>query len=306
MNRTFLYFIVALLLLTEIVSAQQNHFKIYPDTLNKKRLKTMIIAESATYAVSMIGFYNLWYKDYPQTNFHFINDNNHWRSMDKMGHIFSTYNLGRLGYASLRWTGLSENKSIWYGGLIGFTYLTVIEILDGFSKEWGASTGDLIANTIGSSLFISQQLVWKEQRIVLKYSNHPTSFSDYRPDLLGENFVQSLIKDYNGSTFWLSANIHSFLPNNSLFPKWLNIAFGYGADGMTGAYRNSTEYNGETLPTFKRITQFYIALDIDLTKIPTRSKFMHILFNALSFIKIPLPTFEFNSGGNLKFHPIYF
>jgi len=306
MKRTFLYIIVALLLLTEIVAAQQNNFNIYPDSLNKKRLKTMIISGSVIYSVSMIGLYNLWYKDYPQTNFHFFNDNNNWRSMDKMGHAFTTYSVARLGYASFRWTGLSENKAIWFGGLLGFAHASIVEVMDGFSAEWGASYGDLIGNTLGTSLFITQQLLWHDQRIVLKYSYHPTDFPNYRPDLLGKTTLQNIFEDYNGITIWASANIYSFLKKESKFPKWLNIAFGYGADGMTGAFRNSTEYNGKAIPAFRRSTQIYIALDIDLTKIPTRSKFMHILFNALSFVKIPLPTFEFSSAGNPKFHLIYF
>lgn len=305
MNRTFLYIVVVLLLLSEIVSAQKNKFNIYPDSLHKKRLKTMIISESAIYAVSMIGLYNLWYKDYPQTNFHFTNDNDHWLGMDKMGHLFSTYNIGRLGYVNFRWAGLSEKKATWYGGLLSFTYLTIIEAMDGYSVDWGASPGDVIANTLGTSLFISQQLLWHEQRIMIKYSYHPTDFPNYRPDILGSTAVQRIFDDYNGITIWASANIHSFLKKESTFPKWLNIAIGYGAHGLLYG-NNLDDYYGPPLPQHERISQFYLALDIDLTKIPTRSKFMHILFNALSFIKIPLPTFEINTGGEFKFHPIYF
>jgi hypothetical protein len=81
MNKPITYFIIVFLLLTEILSAQHNNFNIYPDTLNKKRLKTMVITESALFVVSMVGLYNLWYKEYPQTSFHFINDNNIWRYM---------------------------------------------------------------------------------------------------------------------------------------------------------------------------------------------------------------------------------
>lgn len=305
MSRPFSYLIVALLLLTEIAFAQGQKFNIYPDSLNKKRLKTMIISESAIYAASMIGLHNLWYKDYPQTNFHFTNDNDHWRLMDKMGHVFSTYNIGRLGYANFRWAGLSENKSTWLGGLLGFTYLSIIEAMDGYSVGWGASPGDMIANTVGSSLFISQQLLWHEQRIMIKYSYHPTDFPDLRPDVLGNNTIERLFDDYNGITIWASANIYSFLKKESKFPKWLNIAFGYGAHGLLYG-NNLDDYNGPPLPEHNRISQFYLALDLDLTRIPTQSKFMHLLFNVLSFIKIPLPTFEINSNGGFKFHPLYF
>ncbi|MCG8483418.1 MAG: YfiM family protein, partial [Clostridia bacterium] len=107
--------------------SQKDPFDIYPDTLNKKRLKTTIIAASGAYAVSMVGLYTLWYKDHPQSGFHFTNDNREWKFMDKVGHAFSTYNIGRVGYVALRYSGLSEKKAAWYGGMLGFAYLTVIE-----------------------------------------------------------------------------------------------------------------------------------------------------------------------------------
>jgi hypothetical protein len=32
-------------------------------------------------------------------------------------------------------------------------------------------------------------------------------------------------------TYWLSVNLHSFSKAQKI-PKWLNLAIGYGADGM--------------------------------------------------------------------------
>ena len=62
-------------------------------------------------------------------------------------------------------------------------FLTTVETLDGFSKEWGASWGDLIANTSGTFVFIGQELLWKEQRIQMKYSFKASEYAKYRPDL---------------------------------------------------------------------------------------------------------------------------
>ncbi len=278
----------------------------YPDSLHKKRLRTVLIMEGAAIAGSLTGLYYLWYKDYPQSSFHFINDNNEWLQMDKVGHMVTSYYISRIGYTSLRWSGLPEKKAVWYGGSLGFLFQSTIEILDGFSAEWGASPGDIIANTAGSAIFISQQLLWKEQRIILKYSFHPTKYTDYRSDLLGSNIFQWLVKDYNGMTFWLSCNLKSFIGKSSSIPDWLNVSFGYGADGMIGARSNPTEHNGVPLPYFERRRQFYLSLDMDLPRIKTRSKFLQIMFNALGFIKIPFPTLEINDKGVVCFHPIYF
>lgn len=225
--------------------------------------------------------------------------------MDKIGHAVTSYNIGKIGYKTLRWCGVPEKKSVWYGGTIGFVYLLTIETLDGFSAEWGSSTGDLIANTVGSGLFVGQQLLWKEQRFSLKYSFHQSRYAKYNPDLLGKNFFQEIVKDYNGQTFWLSANISSFIKKENNFPKWLNVALGYSADGMTGANGNPSYIDDKPIPVFERRRQYFFSLDIDLERIKTNSEFLKILFTALSFIKIPFPTLEI-SKGDFKFHPLYF
>jgi hypothetical protein len=170
--------------------------------------------------------------------------------------------------------------------------------LDGFSEEWGASPSDIIANIAGTGFLIGQELLWKEQRISVKYSFHQTHFAKLRPTTLGENYFQQVLKDYNGQTYWLSANIWSF-DKKGTFPKWLNIALGYGAEEML--YGNSTK---SILYTPYR--QFYLSLDLDLTKIKTKSNFLKSVFSVVNFIKIPAPTLEINTKGQCTFHYLYF
>ncbi len=52
--------------------------------------------------------------------------------------------------------------------------------------------------------------------------------------------------------------------------------------------------------------QFYVSLDLDLTKISTNSKFLQTVFSVVNFIKIPAPTLEINTKGQIKFHYLYF
>ena len=274
--------------------------------LNKKRLTAVLTTEAALYAGSMTGLYFLWYSDYPQSNFHFKNDNKDWLQLDKMGHITTAYHVGMLGYEALKWTGIDNKKALWYGGSLGFLFLTTVEVFDGFSTEWGASWGDVAANAFGTAFFIGQQALWNEQRILIKYSYHNTKYAKYRPDLLGSNTLESMLKDYNGTTFWMSGNIHAFLNPESKFPKWLNIAFGYGANGLLGSRYNATHYNGEQLPYFDRVRQYYLSADIDLSRIPVKNKTLKFVLKTLNFIKIPLPTIEYNSANKWVFHAFYF
>ena len=120
----------------------------------KKRRNILLISEATAYTVALVGLNQLWYADYPKSDFHFINDNGEWLQMDKMGHISSSYYTGVAGIKAYEWAGFSRKKAIWYGGMTGSFFLTIIEILDGHSAEWGASSGDLIANTTGSLLAI--------------------------------------------------------------------------------------------------------------------------------------------------------
>ncbi len=276
------------------------------DTLHPGRLAAVLSVEGALYFGSLGGLYFAWYRDYPQSSFHLFDDNDEWMSMDKVGHATSAYYITMIGYNSYRWAGVSMPKATLYGGLLGIAYMLNIEILDGFSSEWGFSTGDFASNTAGCLLFMGQQLGWKEQRFVLKYSFHETKYSSYRTDLLGDNLIKNMVKDYNGQTYWLSGNIASFLPRSSKFPQWINVAFGYGAEGMTGAVSNPDSLNHKALPHFDRTRQFYLSLDVDLTRIPTRSRALKALFTIFSFIKVPFPAIEFNTLGQVKFHPFYF
>lgn len=277
-----------------------------PDTLRPGRLKGVVMSQSLIYASTLTGLYSLWYKDYPQSHFHFFNDNNEWLWMDKLGHATTSYYISKIGYNTYRWSGLSEQKSIIYGGTLGFLYQTTIEVLDGFSKEWGASPGDLAANTFGSAIFIAQQLGWHEQKVLLKWSFHLSEYAQYRPDVLGSSWSERMLKDYNGQTYWLSANIRSLLPQAPQWiPSWLNLAVGYGGDGMTGGTANPEEYKGHPLPRYKRSSQVYLSLDIDLTRIKTKSRALNLLLDTFGFIKIPCPTLELNKNG-AHWHALYY
>ena len=124
--------------------------------------------EIVLYSSTIYALNDLWYKDFPKSSFHWINDNLNWLQMDKVGHATTAYQVGMLGKDLMQWGGVAE-KALWYGGLYG-SFLTTIETLDGFSKQWELLWGDLIANTSGTFIFIGQEILWKEQRVQMKYS----------------------------------------------------------------------------------------------------------------------------------------
>ncbi|MFN8324694.1 MAG: DUF2279 domain-containing protein [Flavobacteriaceae bacterium] len=299
-------YLFLLLLITIQNSFGQDSFEQFlkpSDSLNQKRLKTVWISQAAIGGATLLALNQAWYADYPRSKFHFINDNQEWLQVDKIGHFFSSYHLGKLTSETYQWSGLDKKKSVFYGVATSLVFMTTVEVFDGFSKKWGASLGDIAANFSGSALYVSQELIWNEQRIIPKFSFHTTSYASRRPNVLGSSLSEQILKDYNGQTYWLSFNINSFIKKDN-FPDWLNLAVGYGGEGMiTG---NDAFVNTIFLPSDKRYRQFYFSFDVDLTKIKTKSRFFKTFLTVFNTIKIPSPTLEIKGIGGSKFHWIYF
>ena len=141
----------------------------------------------------------------------------------------------------------------------------------------GRFLGDLFANTVGTGLFLGQELLFKEQKVLLKYSFAPTEYSKQRPDLFGENRLEQALKDYNGQIYWLSFSLNDLIKTD--IPQWLNVAVGYGANGMLSGNKSDMHRNRE----------YYLSTDINLRKIETNSVFFNKMLKVLGFIKIPMP-----------------
>ena len=271
----------------------------------QKNSRKWIIGAGTTlaYGGSFIFLNQAWYKDYPRSSFHSFNDAGEWMQMDKIGHAWTAYTVGKATTALWRWAGVNGRTSVFLGSATSLLYMLSIEYLDGRSAEWGWSWADVAADFSGGLLFTAQELEWKQQKILLKFSsykkNYESPLNARADDLFGKTLPERLLKDYNAQTYWLSFNVNSFLQNKN-FPDWLNISFGYGADGMLGGYENRA-YDKSGNITFdrrdiQRYRQWYLAPDIDLTKIKTNSKIVRTILFAANCLKVPSPSLEFSRG----------
>lgn len=257
------------------------------------------------YAATMVGLNHLWYSKDTRTGFHFFNDNNEWKQIDKVGHFYTAFHLSRTAASALQWCGTKEKKVALWSASVGFMMILSVEVFDGFSAAYGASTGDLIANTSGILFYTGQHLAWDEVRIMPKLSAHYTRYAALRPNTLGSNLPERILKDYNGQTYWLSANIYSFF-KQSRIPKWLNVSVGYGAEGMLFGHDNLYPVEYEYLiPYHKPYRQYYLTLDVDFSRIKTKHKGLKQLFYVLNMVHVPFPALELSSNG-AKFHYFYF
>lgn len=328
MNKWLKNHIIALVILfcaSSITLAQSDSLGFWEPspTYNKNRFNKSLAFSTLAYTSFSAGLYITWYKQYPTEGFHTFDDMAEWKQVDKVGHIYTAYLQGVLCYKGAQWVGLSEGQSIATGIICGGLFQTTIEVMDGFSSEWGFSVGDFAANTIGIGAFALQQKNWGEQRIIFKesswarsYSNDPissvsgeatTSLDLRAKNLFGSGFLEKYLKDYNGQTYWASINVHSFLPESNTFPKWLNVAVGYGAQGLWGGFENQWEEDNQRYELdLPRYRQWYLSLDVDLTKIDTDNYFLKTILSVLNIIKVPAPAIEINTEGQIKLHLLHF
>jgi uncharacterized protein YfiM (DUF2279 family) len=275
-----------------------NSARAQPDSsmVNRKKLKTFIMATAAGYGAGIVTLNHIWYKNTERQSFRFFNDNAEWKQVDKVGHFYASFYLSNIAAKALAQCDVTNQKANMAGALTGFLLTVPIEIMDGFSDGYGASMGDVLADAAGPAFFLGQQLMWNEIRIFPKFSFHGTSYPPMRPELLGDNLLSEIVKDYNGQTYWLSFDVDKF----TSFPMWLNLAFGYGAQHMLYARNSQNEAIG-----YYPLRQYYLAVDFDLSAIKTRSKILKTLIYVVNAIRLPAPALELSKKGS-KFHPFYF
>ena len=303
--------IVFISIFSKLAAQPVREVTIQIDSSNKSRMWVLGGVQASLWAGSFIALNKAWYANYPKAPFHFYNDGKEWLQMDKLGHAWSTYQISQHTSKIWQWSGMNHQKSVLIGTFSGMAYLSVIEILDGYSDKWGFSGYDVLANAAGAGLYGLQEIGWKEQRIQMKLSYMPVNYGglkDRADQLFGSGSVEKVLKDYNGQTYWLSANIKSFFPSSNL-PSWLNLAAGYGASTMLGGYENKwTDNNGNLITRFdiNRVRRFHLSLDIDLSRINTKNKKVATILSLFNVVKLPAPSIEFDTRGKIRFHPLFY
>ena len=79
--------------------------------------------------------------------------------MDKFGHVFMSYQFGRLIANILNWAGVRDKDQLVYGSTLGLQFLTAVEVMDGFSEEQGFSWTDMAVNEAGLGLYVAKEFI---------------------------------------------------------------------------------------------------------------------------------------------------
>ncbi|MCB2379102.1 YfiM family protein [Hymenobacter sp. BT635] len=265
-----------------------------------RRLPVLAGGLAVTYTGLLYVLDQGWYTG-PRSDFHWFDDLPEWQQLDKAGHFWGAFHQSRGAVDMLRWAGVPDRTATWYGGFVGFLLQSPIELLDGRDPAYGASATDLAANFLGSAALIGQQLAWNEVRLMPKYSFHTTRYAKLRPNVLGKSLAEQHLKDYNGQTYWLCADLAAWLRPESKWPKWLQPAVGYGAQEMVF---NDPDANAAL--GLRSYRQYYLSLDVNLRRIPTHSKLLKRVFYVASIFHLPAPALEYSSRRGLVLHGLYF
>ena len=75
----------------------QNSFKTDSLKINKSRLSIVSFGQLTAIGASGFGLHSLWYSNNPSSKFHLFNDFGNWNNMDKIGHLYSSYQLSKVG-----------------------------------------------------------------------------------------------------------------------------------------------------------------------------------------------------------------
>jgi hypothetical protein len=252
-----------------------------PQEINYGRLAVM--GGLLTGAMVTIHIYqqNGWWRD-NRSPFHFQEDLVYGLSVDKIGHFYGASLLTFVFRNALETANMPERKSLYIGAAGALLFQTYVEVEDGFSK-WGFDRVDF-ASDVGGVLWPILQYEYPAlANYDLKFSYIPSPLVDKpgSPSFKGQK--HTMIDDYEGQTFWLSAKMRNILPAPivSYWPSFLCLAIGYGARNIDAI----------EAPWPNRVV--FLSIDYDFTKIiPDSTPLLRGVGKALNFIHFPAPAVQ--------------
>jgi hypothetical protein len=274
--------------------------KAKPDSTKIKKARVIVVSSSlvAVLGGSYLYVENAWWSD-KQIPFHFDDgaDLTYALNVDKLGHFMGGLEAADFFSSSIKWAGMNEKKSLWYGAAFGSGLQLVIEMKDAYAPYWGFSKWDLALGSAGSFWPVAQYYNPDLKAINFKFSYYKRSniYWDLDKQRGKETNKFAWQDDYPNQTYWVTFDVNHFI-ETCCWPDWLNVAVGFGID--------DTQYlNGETKVGGNN--EWYIALDYDVPKLlkkwnsPTGKKVKHWL----NYFHFPAPTIRISP--KLELYPLF-
>ena len=242
-----------------------------------------------------------WWDGQGSSRFRFVHD---WSgdsllNLDHFGHIISGIFLARTARDVYSWIGFRRKTAVLLGSLTSMAELLYIEYRDGRTDRWGFSVPDVTADAIGALVPLIHEYIPASQAVRFKYSYIPSSLYRDRKtrQTNGRPFVNSFLDDYEGMTFWMVLNPKPFFRGTAaeIWPDWLGVAVGLGAQGLHGYSQKSRgpDRGYPELPEAKR--EVFLAVDFDFAHFFRNSESLRKFAPYIRLRRFPAPA--------LRIHP---
>jgi hypothetical protein len=111
--------------------------------------------------------------------------------MDKAGHVFSSYQLGRFSKELFQWSGMSQKNQLLYGSTFGFAFLTAVEVMDGYSSN-GVHLLVMLRPMLQEQLFMFLKNYCGKSSVLFQNSlSHDSLMLPARPNVLGSSLERT-------------------------------------------------------------------------------------------------------------------
>lgn len=199
-----------------------------PKPLPDLRWRNTAIVGGTALAIGVIG-YGLWWEEGFESDFKVKREGGFSRStefsgIDKLGHGWFAYAASRSLTPAFQYVGNDPETARRLSALTIWGAMGMVEVLDGFSKDYKFSYEDFIANTIGAGLgYLMEGNPKWDSMFDFRFAYRQTPISnDWDPP-----------GDYGGHRYWLM-----FKPDgvdalrDVPVLKYLEFGVGYGAPGV--------------------------------------------------------------------------
>ena len=186
----------------------------------------------ATGAIATVGLTG-W--NWGGSKFHFEKDcwfcrEDHTGGMDKAGHMFTGYVLTDLLAQRIKANAADPAGAEITAGIYAMTLLTGIEVLDGYTKEFGFSRHDLAADALGVALGVVRNVVpGVREKIDFRLLYTPDSYE--RPGIGPDRF--QLLPPYNRTRYIAAIKGNGFDGLKDTPLRYFELHAGFDARGYS-------------------------------------------------------------------------
>lgn len=276
------YSLLTLALASKLALANESD-SLPQDTLRPWRLALVSGAATASFGAAYYAVLrNAWWDK--ESHFKFANDFEYAANVDKLAHFYGGYLFSNLFHDGLKWSGLSQESSLWGGAGLSFLVQLAIESKDGYAPDYGFSFMDPTSGLIGALVPVAQAHfpALRPLRVKFSYWYHPNEYWTMSDEEIAA--AGYFIDDYRNQDYWFSYNPNSILPKN--LEKWWPdfLAPALGISMVSGCLKQ---------PSSLCQRRYTLGLDLDLEE--AFGKDNPMLKRSLFYLdqyKLPAPSVE--------------